>query len=121
MKVNEEQVRLNEMLIENNQPEDLFKVTIPKKWWYVQNSYNTQIENGPKIIKLFRGRKSGRITANFNGWDISQGDFLSNPDNNKRILTLRQRERRTFLILGAFCFLSCLVILYVSVLLSRTI
>lgn len=121
MQVIHEQDCLNEMLVENNQPENLFRVLIPKKWWYVQNSYNTQIENNAKIINLFSGRKSCRITSNFNGWDVSHGDFLSNPDNNKRILTRKQRERNALVILGSFCILSCLVILFVSVLFSKSI
>lgn len=121
MKTEKKRSLTNEFYFENNNPDNLFKVTIPRKWWCVQNSYNTHFDYDFKIIKLVNKKELTKTPSRVNGWDIRKGDFIFNDNQTKRILTQKERLRNEFLFLILFTLLSCLFILLISILLSKSV
>jgi hypothetical protein len=103
--------RQEEFKVEQNEPEDIFKVILPAKWWYVQNTYSHFVEKNLKIIKLFKNQNRDVPKPKYPGWDISHGDFITTQGPEEKKLTSKQR---TFIqigvLIGFLVFVICLII-----------
>ena len=104
-----------EFIVEQNEPKEILKITLPDKWWYVQNTYSHFVEKNFKILKLFKNQNRDIQKPRFPGWDIRKGDFISDPGHLEKKLTRKERKLiELWALFGFLILVSCFIILISS-------
>ena len=104
---------------ENNfNVENIFFVTIPQKWWFTQNSIGTGTNNYPAILKMFPDNKPKQPSF-YCGPQSRRTDYHSELNISKKILTHAVRKRNEKIFFLCSILFSSMIILLISIFLSR--
>jgi hypothetical protein len=113
--------RFDEISVDNNSPDRISKVLLPENWWSSQNSYDVFSNKNIKLVKFNQAKTRSRTGLNFPGWNIKDGDFNGNNNNDVRLLSRQDKQRIQRVSFFSFMVIVVTMIILISYGIAETI
>jgi predicted phosphohydrolase len=111
----------DEVLIENNLPSEMKKISLPEDWWSTHNSYEIFLNKNMKLVKLNTAKVRSISEISFQGWDIKKGDFNQESENQKKIFTREDKDKIKFASFIGFLVVVIGIVILISYGIAETI